>query len=595
LVHIHDTRGVTERIDCKGAVVIPVRVAEATQAAKELVDQGVKAIAISLLSSYLNPEHEHAVRDAVEKVVKDSGSDIPVFASVDYYPARKESHRTNTTILEAYAAEPSRKILGKLSDTMRSKGGKFDVRVMATHGGTISWKAKELARSLVSGPIGGVIGAKYLGEQLGYENIACSDIGGTSFDMALITGGNYSIHKDSEMARLVLSLPMVAMDSIGAGAGSFVRIDPYSNSLKLGPDSAGYRVGTCWPEGGLDTVSVTDCHIILGYLNPDNFLGGILKLDVERGRKCVQDQIATPMGLSLEDAAAGVIELLDLSLRQHLRAMISGKGYSPRDFVCFSYGGGGPVHAYGYTKGLGFKETIVPAWAAGFSAFGCASADFEYRYDMSVNVGITEESTDQDLEDSVDQLQSAWDTLKVKVLEEFEINGFSEKDITFTPGYSMQYLGQLNDLEIDSPLPKVKGKKDWPALVAAFDAEYARVYADAARSPELGFGITGAILRGSVETSKPAVPDEKEQGETPAAGSKTGTRKFYDQRKWVEADLYHMESLMPGNRVEGPAVIESDATTFVVPTGFATFLDKHRLFHLIETEDLTVAFNYVDA
>ena len=595
LVHIHDTRGVTERIDCKGAVVIPVRVAEATQAAKELVDQGVKAIAISLLSSYLNPDHEHAVRDAVEKVVKDSGKDIPVFASVDYYPARKESHRTNTTILEAYAAEPSRKILGKLSDTMQSQGAKFDVRVMATHGGTISWKAKELARSLVSGPIGGVIGAKYLGEQLGYENIACSDIGGTSFDMALITGGNYSIHKDSEMARLVLSLPMVAMDSVGAGAGSFVRIDPYSNSLKLGPDSAGYRVGTCWPEGGLDTVSVTDCHIILGYLNPDNFLGGALQLDVERGRKCVQEQIATPMGLSLEDAAAGVIELLDLSLRQHLRAMISGKGYSPRDFVCFSYGGGGPVHAYGYTKGLGFKETIVPAWAAGFSAFGCASADFEYRYDMSVNVGITEESTDQDLEDSVQQLQSAWDTLKVKVLEEFEINGFSEKDITFTPGYSMQYLGQLNDLEIDSPLPSLKGKKDWPALVAAFDAEYARVYADAARSPELGFGITGAILRGSVETSKPAIPNEKEQGETPAAGSKTGTRKFYDQRKWVEAGVYHMESLMPGNRVDGPAVIESDATTFVVPTGFATFLDKHRLFHLIETEDLTVAFNYVDA
>jgi acetone carboxylase beta subunit len=595
LVHIHDTRGVTERIDCKGAVVIPVRVAEATEAAKELIDQGVKAIAISLLSSYLNPDHEHAVRDAVEKVVKDSGKDIPVFASVDYYPARKESHRTNTTILEAYAAEPSRKILGKLSDTMQSQGAKFDVRVMATHGGTISWKAKELARSLVSGPIGGVLGAKYLGEQLGYENIACSDIGGTSFDMALITGGNYSIHKDSEMARLVLSLPMVAMDSVGAGAGSFVRIDPYSNSLKLGPDSAGYRVGTCWPEGGLDTVSVTDCHIILGYLNPDNFLGGALQLDVERGRKCVQEQIATPMGLSLEDAAAGVIELLDLSLRQHLRAMISGKGYSPRDFVCFSYGGAGPVHAYGYTKGLGFKETIVPAWAAGFSAFGCASADFEYRYDMSVNVGITEESTDQDLEDSVQQLQSAWDTLKVKVLEEFEINGFSEKDITFTPGYSMQYLGQLNDLEIDSPLPSLKGKKDWPALVAAFDAEYARVYADAARSPELGFGITGAILRGSVETSKPAIPNEKEQGETPAAGSKTGTRKFYDQRKWVEAGVYHMESLMPGNRVDGPAVIESDATTFVVPKGFATFLDKHRLFHLIETEDLTVAFNYVDA
>lgn len=464
LVHIHDTRGVTERIDSKGQVVIPVRLHEAREAARELIEQGVKAIAISMLSSYLNGDHERAVRDVVLEVAKEMGADIPVFASVDYYPVRKESHRTNTTILEAYAAEPSRAILRDLSDRMKAEGATFDLRVMASHGGTIGWKAKELARTLVSGPIGGVIGAKYLGEQLGYENIACSDIGGTSFDMALITQNNFSIHKDGDVARLVLSLPMVAMDTIGAGAGSFVRIDPYSQSLKLGPDSAGYRVGTCWPEGGLDVVSVTDCHIILGYLNPDNFLGGILDLDVPRARQCIQDQIATPLGLSVEDAAAGVIELLDLSLRQHLRAMITGKGYSPRDFVCFSYGGGGPVHAYGYTKGLGFKETIVPAWAAGFSAFGCATADFEYRYDKSVDVGINDESTEEDIEVACQKLQTAWDELEVKVLEEFKINGFEAKDVTLSPGYSMQYMGQLNDLEIDSPVTKITGKENWFVL-----------------------------------------------------------------------------------------------------------------------------------
>lgn len=584
LVHIHDTRGVTERIDCKGQVVIPVRLHEAREAARELIEQGVKAIAISLISSYLNGEHERAVRDVVLEVAKEMGVEIPVFASVDYYPVRKESHRTNTTVLEAYAAEPSRAILGALSDRMKAEGGTFDLRVMASHGGTIGWKAKELARTLVSGPIGGVIGAKYLGEQLGYENIACSDIGGTSFDMALITQGNFSIHKDGDMARLVLSLPMVSMDTIGAGAGSFVRMDPYSKSLKLGPDSAGYRVGTCWPEGGLDTVSVTDCHIILGYLNPDNFLGGILELDVPRARQCIQDQIATPLGLSVEDAAAGVIELLDLSLRQHLRAMITGKGYSPRDFVCFSYGGGGPVHAYGYTKGLGFKETIVPAWAAGFSAFGCATADFEYRYDKSVDVGINDESSPEEIEVACLKLQSAWDELKVKVLEEFKINGFDESAVTLKPGYSMQYMGQLNDLEIDSPLESISGKEDWPALVDAFNDTYARVYADAARSPELGYGITGAILRGSVETSKPKIPSEPDAGPTPPEKACIGSRKFYDNRTWVTADLYHMESLLPGNNIVGPAVIESDATTYVIPTGFSTFLDKHRLFHLIEEE-----------
>jgi len=226
LVHIHDTRGVTERIDCKGQVVIPVRLHEAREAARELIDQGVKAIAISMLSSYLNGDHERAVRDVVLEVAKEMGADIPVFASVDYYPVRKESHRTNTTILEAYAAEPSRAILKDLSNRMEAEGATFDLRVMASHGGTIGWKAKELARTLVSGPIGGVIGAKYLGEQLGYENIACSDIGGTSFDMALITQNNFSIHKDGDVARLVLSLPMVAMDTIGAGTITSLKPKP---------------------------------------------------------------------------------------------------------------------------------------------------------------------------------------------------------------------------------------------------------------------------------------------------------------------------------------------------------------------------------
>lgn len=582
LAHIHDTRGVTERVDSKGGVVIPVRLHEAREAARELIEQGCQAIVISFLSSYLNGEHERAVRDVCLEVAKEMGKEIPVFASVDYYPVRKETHRTNTTLLEAYAAEPSRAILSQLSDRMKEKGAKFDLRVMASHGGTIGWKAKELARSLVSGPIGGVIGAKYLAEELNIENIACSDIGGTSFDMALIVKSKFAMHQDGDMARLVLSLPLVAMDTIGAGAGSLVRIDPYSNSIKLGPDSAGYRVGTCWPDGGIDTVSVTDCHIILGYLNPDNFLGGILELDVPRARQCVQDQIATPLGLSLEDAAAGVIELLDLSLRQHLRAMISAKGYAPSDFVCFSYGGGGPVHAYGYTKGLGFKETIIPAWAAGFSAFGCATADFEYRYDKSTDIGITKESTEADKLEAIQTLQAAWDELSEKVLEEFRINGFTPDQVTLTPGYRMQYLGQLNDLEMDSPLQSVSSAKDWDNLVATFDETYARVYADAARSPELGFGITGAILRGSVETKKPAVPHEPEGDATPAEAAVIGSRPFYYNREWVEASLYHMESLEPGNRVTGPAVIESDATTYVVPTGFETWLDGHRLFHLIE-------------
>jgi acetone carboxylase, beta subunit len=582
LVPADRTFGVTERCDSQGDVVIPLREEEVFEAARKLAGKGVEAIAICLLHAHKNGTHERRVAEICREVLADEGLEIPVFASTEYYPTRKETHRSNTTILEAYAAEPSRQTLHDLSDGLRDLGGKFDLRVMASHGGTISWKAKELARTLVSGPIGGVIGSKYLGEQLGYDNIACSDIGGTSFDMALITKGEFAIAKDRDMARLVLSLPLVAMDSVGAGAGSFVRIDPYSKSIKLGPDSAGYRVGVCWAESGIDTVTVTDCHVLLGYLNPDNFLGGALKLDVERARVAVKQQVADPLGLSVEKAAAGVIELLDQSLRGHLRSMINAKGYNPADFVCFSYGGAGPVHTYGYTKGQGFKDVIIPAWAAGFSAFGCATAEFEYRYDKSVDIAVPPGAGDDIKVASCEILEQAWEELREKVIEEFRINGFAPADVTLKPGFAMQYMGQLNDLEIDSPLTEVASAADWERIVETFDETYARVYASAARSPELGFGITGAIMRGVVTTKKPVVPEEADAGTIPPASASLGTRPFYHNGEWMDAKLYEMEALKAGNHIFGPAVIESPATTFVVPEGFATELDVHRLFHLRE-------------
>lgn len=576
------TRGVVERIDMFGTVVIPLREDTARQAAQELIAQDVQGIVISLLHSYKNPAHERRVRDIVIEEVSKAGKQIPVFASTDYYPVRKESHRTNTTILEAFAAEPSRQTLNKISTAFKEHGTNFDFRVMATHGGTISWKAKELARTIVSGPIGGVIGAKYLGEVLGYDNIACSDIGGTSFDVALITQGELTIRNDPDMARLVLSLPLVAMDSIGAGAGSFIRIDPYTKAIKLGPDSAGYRVGVCWADSGIDTITISDCHMVLGYLNPDNFLGGALKLSRQRAYDAIKAQLADPLGLTVEDAAAGVIELLDSDMRDYLRSMISAKGYSPGSFVCFSYGGAGPVHTYGYTEGLGFEDVIVPAWAAGFSAFGCAAADFEYRYDKSLDINLSTDASEAERIAATHALQDAWNELTERVLEEFKLNGYSPEQVTLTPGYRMQYRGQLNDLEIESPIRSAATQNDWLALEEAFNDTYGRVYSESARSPELGYSVTGAIMRGTVPIPKPRIPKEELGSEMPEKSAFLGTRKFYRKKKWVDAQLYRMESLKPGNRIIGPAVIESDATTFVVPDGFETWLDGHRLFHLKE-------------
>ncbi|MDQ0340540.1 acetone carboxylase beta subunit [Caldalkalibacillus uzonensis] len=576
------TRGVTERVDLFGNVVIPLYEHEVAPAVQDLLDQDVEAIVISLLHSYKYPHHERKIRDIARDIIKSSGKEIPVFASVDYYPVRKESHRTNTTIIEAYAADPSRETLNKISKRIRDHGATFDLRVMASHGGTISTKANELARTLVSGPIGGVVGAKYLGEYLGISNIACSDIGGTSFDMALITQGDLSINTSPDMARLVLSLPLVAMDTVGAGAGSYVRIDPNFKSITLGPDSAGHRVGVCYPEGGVETVTVSDCHVVLGLINPDNFLGGEVKLHPERAYEAVKTQIAEPLGLSVEDAAYGVIDLLESQLRNYLESMILGKGYSPSQYVCFSYGGGGPLHTAGYTKGLGFEDVLVPAWAAGFSAFGCGAADFEYRYDKTLDINVNDGASEQEKIAAGRELQDAWNELMEKVAQEFEKNKFSRDEVDFRLYFRMQYQGQLNDLEIESPIQSFKHVGHWEDLVQAFEEMYTRVYAKAATSPELGYSITGAIVRGIVEVAKPKVPEEPLEGETPPQDAYLGKRRVYWKGEWIEADIWEMEKLKAGNKIKAFAILESPATTFVIPPGFETYLDQHRIFHLKE-------------
>ncbi len=326
-------KGVRGRVDVFGDEVLPLREQDACDAAAELLDEGVQGIVISLLFSYRNPTHEARVAEIVEREKTRRGIDgaVPVFLSCELYPMRRDLPRLNATVIEAYAAEPSRATLKTVRDVTKEHGAPFELRVMAAHGGTVSIEAKELGRTLVSGPVGGVVGGQALARRMGLRNVLCTDIGGTSFDIALITDGRFEITQTPDIARFVLNIPLVRIDSIGAGTGSFVRVNPNSNRPELGPDSAGSRIGVCWAQGGLETVSVTDLNLVLGRLNPDYFLGGEVELDVERARAAVERQVATPLGLGLERAAAGVIELFEQTLKNEAVGRILGKGYSPAD------------------------------------------------------------------------------------------------------------------------------------------------------------------------------------------------------------------------------------------------------------------------
>jgi N-methylhydantoinase A/acetone carboxylase beta subunit len=569
-------RGVRGRVDMFGDEAIPLYDDEARAAVTELAGAGVEAIVVNLLYSYRNSQHE----DRIREIAGELAPEIPMFLSSDLYPMRRDFPRLNSTLVEAYAAAPSRDQLRKVRDATRESGAKFDLRIMAAHGGTISIDAKELSRTLISGPIGGVIGARYLADRIdsgSSQNIVCTDIGGTSFDIALITDGEFAIRQIPDVGRFLLNIPLVQVDSIGAGTGSFVRVDPNSGRPDLGPDSAGAAIGVSWPESGLETPSVTDLNLVLGRINPDYFLGGEVQLDAERAHAAVGEQIAQRLGLSVEEAAAGVVELFDETLKYEAVAQVLGKGYSPVDYTLLCYGGGGPLHAAGYTRDVPYREVLVPAWAAGFSAFGCACGDFAYRYDLTIDMPV-EPGADDDVKAGLGiYIAGGWEMLREKVIEEFAKSGVPEDRIELRRYVRMQYMGQLNDLEILSPHEELTEAAHVDDLIAAFEDAYGKLYARAARSPELGYLVTNVIVTGAVDVEKPALPDEEPVSGTPEP---KGRRDVWWDGGWTETPIFEQVDVRAGHAVEGPAIIESPADTFAVPPGRAARLDGNRIFHL---------------
>lgn len=576
-------RGVRERIDVKGNDLIPLESYEddVREGVRDLLDQDVDEIAVMFLHSYQEDRHEQRAKEIAEEVINERGADASVMLSSEYYPTLKELGRLNTLVAEAFAAEPSRDQLVNVQHAVEENGGEVGVRVMASHGGTIDIYANELARTLISGPIGGMIGANYFGQKLGYSNLVCTDIGGTSFDMGIIIDNDWKIDYNPEMARLLLSLPMVNMDSVGSGTGSYVQVNPTFDKIELGPESAGDQVGVCATETDVETVTVTDCHVALGWIDPDNFLGGDMPIDREVAEEAIEEQIAEKLGLGVYEAAAGVVDILESKLRNDLESVVTGEGYSPSNFKCLSYGGGGPVHTAGYTQGLGFDEILIPEWAAGFSAFGCGAADYEYRYDQTTSIDIDAEvSLEEAAATAGAELTEVWKRLERKVRTEFERSDTGSEQITFKYNILGQYQGQLNSIDVRSPVSRADTPERMSQLMDTFEETYRRQYSEEARSPELGHTITQASVRGVRDVVKPEIPTEEVRGPEPPADARKDSRDTYWDGEWLVTDVYDLHALDPGNELAGPAVLEGEATTYVVPPGYETRLDEHRVHHL---------------
>ena len=277
------------------------------------------------------------------------------------------------------------------------------------------------------------------------------------------------------------------------------------------------------------------------------------------------------------------MELFEETLKYEAVAQVLGKGYSPVDYTLLCYGGGGPLHVAGYTEGVPYRDVLVPAWAAGFSAFGCACGDFAYRYDLTIDMPIQPHADESEKAGVGIYIDGGWQMLRERVVDEFAKSGIAEDQIKFQNYVRMQYYGQLNDIEILSPHQSLSDADQVDDLIEAFSQAYGKLYARAAQSPELGYLVTNVVVTGSVDVEKPALPDEPEQA-TGAPGRKRPAAVWWKDG-WTETPIYEQDDLHAGHELIGPAIIESPADTFAIPPGRAVRLDSNRIFHLSAPEE----------
>jgi len=578
LVPRRRTHGVTERTDQFGDVIIPLYEHEVVKAAQALIRDKVDAICIMTIFSHVNPAHEKRIAEICREEIAKAGGDIMVYTSHEVRPVIREQSRLNSVLIEAYATSRGRRQLKGIEDASKKYGFKYGVQTLLSSGGLTSINHPRLHETMMSGPIGGILATAYVGKLIGNDSLTCSDMGGTSIDMGVITRGQTRIENEPLMDRFKLNVPTLHLDTIGAGAGMILKVDPLTRKVSLGPESAGSDPGPiCFDRGGTEP-TIADCDAILGRLNPDYFLGGKVKLKVEKARKAFKEKCADVLGVGVEEAAEGMINMLEADANNALRRVISGQGIHPSEFTLFSYGGSGPLHLAGCSRGIGFRDIITFQFAAAFSAFGCTTADYMRRHSVSTQIDISARADDAALAAFGARVSTVWSDLGQAAVEEMIVDGHAREKITTVAFLMMRYTGQLEDVEVIAPIAAVRSADDMRRVIAEFETVYAKVNHRVSRYGEAGFTITELGLSATAAKVKPVLV-KRPMGKSDPASAHKDVREAYIGGRWHKANLYEMDLLQPGHEVTGPAIIEHPATTLVVHPQDRVTIDEWTLLH----------------
>ena len=570
-------KGVSERVDCFGEVVVALNEAEAEAAVADLLADGCTAIAICFLWSFRRGDHEQRVREIVRRLAPE----VFISCSIDIAPKWGEYERTTATVLNAYIGPVMARYLSNLDQELKRHHYRQPLQIAQCAGGSVSVERamESPLLTLDSGPVAGVTGSMFFGKLIGTPNIITTDMGGTSFDVGIIAGGQPEYSSISNVIQYEYFLPKIDIEAIGAGGGSLAVVEPFSRSLRVGPQSAGADPGPACYGRGNQVPTVTDADVVLGYLDPDNFLGGRMKLDRAKSVAAVQT-VADALGLGLMEAAAGIAKIAEFKMADIIRKMTVEKGYDPRDFVLFAFGGAGPVHAGVFGAELGVQKVIVPLReiASTWCAFGAASADILHVYEQ---VDIQVSPFDAARVDAVlDQLQA-------RAAAQMDKDGIALSRRRFSFSLDMRHRGQINEVECVLAAPRLKARK-LQALHERFYARYEQLYGANASFRDARLEIVTLRLRASAATPRPRLHQAKQLSSTIPDAASMGRRDVYwdGLKRTVSTPIFAGAELLAGNEIDGPCVVETAQTNVVVHPGRRLRVDAYGNFE-ISFETLT--------
>ena len=537
-----DTREAVERMDARGETLVPVDRDQVAGAIRELVDAGVESLTVSLINAYVDGRHEQEIADLVEELYPG----FPVTMSSAVLPEFREYERTLTACMNSYVRPQVARYVDRLQSRLGELGIRSELDILRSDAGVMT--PREASRNpvygVLSGPSGGVAGALHIARRAGYPNVLTFDMGGTSTDVSLCQDGEPTIGRETTIGQFRIKVPSVDVHTVGAGGGSIAHVPELTGALRVGPESAGADPGPAAYGRGGEAPTVTDANVVVGHL-PPRLIGGEMELDTDAARAAVQT-IADAMGLTLERAAEGIIEIVNENMAGALRVISVQRGHDPREFALVAFGGAGPLHANAVAELMGSFPVIVPPSPGLLCALGDLVADFRNEFARTL-IRLVGDATPEEVSEILDELEGrARDWMRAEEIPE------AAQGVEFVA--DMRYHGQGYEI------PVAMETRDLPALEARFNELHEQLYGF--RMPDTPAEIVNLRAVGTGARPEPELPEGEPDGED-AAGARTGDGH------------YEREQLAPGHRIEGPAVITEFDSTTVVLEGYVAEVDRY--------------------